>query len=379
VDEVNVSSTTLNAYDLGIRTALDLPVVVCTGPVEPVLEVRNYGFSEINSYSIQYGINNQVNTINYEEQNLISGASAQVARSFAITEERTYDLSSEVGQPNQQPDEQASNNVVTHHLVVDNTHEQFPFREDFEDPTPWIVTNAGNNPIWEPAVIDNRTTLLAPGYNQDNLETRHWIVSPLINVEEVEEASLRFRYAYGHRPGFRDRFQVLLSADCGRKFDWVLFDRSGADLSPDISPDPFIPDHDSLWREVSLDLTPYMFLREIRIAFVFENGGGNNFYLDEAEFYLERDPPTFSIDGQVTVYPNPVQQQSFKVGLRLNQRIPELRIDLIDLSGKIVLSRMVENALNQTLEFVTPTLKGTHFLRLSSKDFQETRRLLISR
>ena len=129
------------------------------------------------------------------------------------------------------------------------------------------------------------------------------------------------------------------------------------------------------WKEYRLNLPhSFTFDDEIRIAFVFTPGGGNDLYIDDISV-RGNEPQTYK--DLVRTYPNPAVYR-FYVGLNLPQKEP-VTIRLMDISGRIVFEEVVENALNQILEYQAPTQEGLYFLSVTGGKFKTSQKLFISR
>ena len=136
------------------------------------------------------------------------------------------------------------------------------------------------------------------------------------------------------------------------------------------------------WKTEFIGLTETLKLGEedqtgsFRIAFVFQNGTGNDLYLDDIEILTTDDPDYQDFSNKVTLYPNPVTTASFKVAFNLNLK-EDLRIQLIDLSGRLLLDKSYPETLNQVYRFETPSQSGFYFMKIIGQSFIETKRLFI--
>ena len=169
---------------------------------------------------------------------------------------------------------------------------------------------------------------------------------------------------------------MLLSTDCGQNYYQThLLDADSDSLAVTTSSEKWVPTDASDWKEYQIDLSQTFFFDEdIRIAFVFTPGGGNDLYIDDISI-RGNEPPTY--EDFVRTYPNPAVSQ-FNIGLNLPQK-ESVVIRLQDISGRIVFEERLENALNQILEYKAPSQEGLYFLTVTGRGFSSSQKLFISR
>jgi hypothetical protein len=130
---------------------------------------------------------------------------------------------------------------------------------------------------------------------------------------------------------------------------------TGPDISARTSAFSWLPTSDD-WETFSTSLESVVGNSDVRIAFVFTNGNGNNLYLDNIEFFISDDPyPVIPEEDFFVFYPNYPQLNEVGVTLNLPER-EYAKIELIDMMGKVLKTEPVPNALNQTLTFDLSTL-----------------------
>jgi len=83
----------------------------------------------------------------------------------------------------------------------------------------------------------------------------------------------------------------------------------------------------------------------IRIAFVFKNGNGNNIYIDNIEFFVSSSP--IRITEPFSVYPNPTNDGSAVISFNLPQK-SNVTVEVIDNVGKTLINETLPDILNQT-------------------------------
>lgn len=379
IDDIVVTSNSLKAYDIGVRSVENVPVVTCDDIIFPVAEIRNYGFETINSFDLTYELVGGNSTTSLIENQILSGEISNLNLEFDNLTPGEYDIQIGISNPNGELDQFEANNISTYHFIVDASEEVLPLRNDFEfeNNSQWIITNSTNDPIWSTTKFGFNTVLKADGYNTAEIGKQHWFISPNLNLRDLDSASVEFKYAYGKRSNRKDRLQVLLSTNCGKDFQYVLFDKYSEELSEIVTNNAFIPEDDSVWITNTIDLSEYTVWGDVRIAFVFTNGNGNNLFIDDIEFFTEASPPTLRFEEEFTVYPNPASDY-IKLSLNLQEK-EDLQISLVHISGKVIYQKEFKNALNQEITLETPTLGGFYFLRLSTPDKTTSKRILIKK
>ncbi|MDH5610035.1 MAG: choice-of-anchor J domain-containing protein [Cyclobacteriaceae bacterium] len=375
LDSVELKSNSLKALDLGIRKVENFPVITCFSSIVPSLEIHNYGYTQIESFDLTYSFQSTQKTTSYTGLALASGQSKVINLPVINLENGTVTISINVSNPNNSADEFAANNVISRQLIVDNTEDALPLRIDFEKPDNWIIAQEQAAPIWELTSTGTNHTLKAAGFESLVLGTEHWFVSPRLKTSDMDKASLVFDYAYRSRAGTSDRLQVVLSANCGDQFQYLLFDKSSMELSGQQSETAFIPAADEVWNKVFIDLSEYMKWDDIRVAFIFTNGNGNNLYLDNIEFFNTNDPNLPHFDSPVTIYPNPATDY-FNVSIHLKTR-QNANVLLTDISGKIVFQKKMKNLLNQTFRIENPALSGVYLFSLIGEKTTYSQRVVI--
>lgn len=375
IDDIALNSTALKAYDIGISDVRNLSPLVCERRINPVVAIKNFGYQPLDSFNISLSIEGSSSSES-RTVSLKSGESTDVLFDIDSLTVGEYDIIFSVSDPNNQPDEQISNNSVTYQLRVDDAEESLPIRQNFDTDDEWFIGGVDHEPIWNYYQDRGNLVLRANGYDTETLLSEHWLISPTLKSNNFDEASLRFRYSYASRANRQDRLKILLSISCGERYEYVIFDRTSDELTELISDDPHVPSVED-WQDVFIDISDYLISDQLRLAFVFINGYGNDLFIDDIEILNTNDPDQPVFEKQLVVYPNPAESR-FQVKLDLKEKQP-VTISLVDMSGRVVVERQLNEGLNQVLSFDTPAQGGFYFVRLYGKDLEITRRLFIRR
>jgi hypothetical protein len=375
VDSISVASTSLKARDIGIRSVNNLPVVTCASSIIPGVNVRNYGFQTINSFDVRYSYQNESNTLTFTDLNIPSGGEELVNLPISRLEDGRYEFEIEVLNPNMGVDELEPNNSFNYEVVIDNESLSLPSKVDFETAHEWINSNPKGESLWSNTETVNNSWITANGFSNSQLTSEHWFVSPLLLTNSLDSLSMQFDYAYKARGGFNDRLQILLSSNCGNDFTTTLFDQTSDQLTDELSFVQFIPQEANDWQKVFIDLTDYVDLFQLRIAFVFTNGNGNDLHIDNVQFYQTSNQNLVRSVEPYIIYPNPATD-FVSVALNLPNK-SLLKLVMTDMSGRIVRNQLIDNAINQNIRIETQDLKGFYILHLSTKDIQVSKRIFI--
>ena len=172
-----------------------------------------------------------------------------------------------------------------------------------------------------------------------------WFVSPVLDFSDAVTASLFFDLSFQHKSidSIKDPseevFKVLVSRDCGKTFDEVLFTRNESSLFEGNMKADLVPSSAADWKQIFLNLNSLVGEESIRIAFVVSGNISNSLYVDNIEFFLSDDPLPFSTSELYSLYPTKIDEmKSFYVTFNLDNRQPVV-CELVDMAGKQVGSK----------------------------------------
>lgn len=374
VDDISIIETNLFENDINPRS-LNGPLITCSESSRLELRIRNVGSQNINSFQIKYYVNGDTTLIDYSGLNI---SSKDFASFFINTDnllEGTNNIGAEITLVNGVADESVINNSLEATLFRDAKSDEYPLSVDFDQPDEWGFASEGSDTLWTRTNLDDNGLLRANGFNAPELGTRSWFISPKLSTGRLDSASLCFRASHASRDGFSDRLQVLLSTDCGENYSTTLLDAFSDSLSVTNSSTRWTPSIDTDWKEYELSLShSFFFDDDIRIAFVFTPGGGNDLFIDDINI-REGDAPAY--EDIARIYPNPAIN-SFNLGFNLPKK-EAVTVRLLDISGRIVFEEQIGNALNQVIEYKAPSQVGLYFLNVIGKEFNTSQKLFISR
>lgn len=364
----------LPGLDLAIGDIVNVPLITCNTQISPSITLNNFGLNEITSFKLAYSVDGVETLINESNVSITTGASYDLTIDISGLSVGSNQITWEIKEVNGTTDKDASNNLSSSNLDVQLETFQTPFKEGFSinfwNAAPIQISE------WSTMSINSNEAATVAAF-ENNTAVESWLVSPVFDLSDFEEAGLFFSMSYGIRFGFPDALEVKISSACSDDFvtiwsndlNTISFPNSFTEWTPSLAED---------WLNQFIDLDDYVGFSEVRLAFVFFNNGGNNFYLDDIELTNNSDPNQPRLPaGTFIAYPNPAQQ-SFNITLSLPETQP-IRVEIIDMSGAVVTDLRYENVINQTFSIQIPNKYGMYFLRISGKDINQTQRILINR
>ena len=376
LDDIRIEQSQIFEYDISLQS-IQGPLVTCDDDVDIRIQIKNAGSQPITSFSIEGFVNSEPFTQSFENLSI----DWQEYQSFSINVSSLNNTENSiilnVGEVNGRVDQSTISNSVEATITINSEEDDYPLTVDFEESNQWINTSPQQNSLWSTDTLpDGNVALRASSFETQTLGIQSWFVSPALSTGGLDSAGVFFRLSYASRAGFNDQFSVLISGDCGRTFDELspLLQVSSDSLAITSSNQQWQPSSDEDWKEFALDLSESIpFQDSIRVAFVMINGNGNDLYLDDISI---RGNEPANYEDVFRVFPNPAVFD-FSLGFNLTTK-EAVAIELIDMSGKVVISEEVDNAFNQILSFESPRNPGLYFVRVSSPNFVRTERLFVS-
>ncbi len=385
LDDIALEIENIEDYDLAIENILSPQLVGCGEEITPSIMVNNKGSQPINGFQASLTVNGNTQNIAVTET-LNSMSSIPVIFDPVNLIEGKHDFDFNVDITSGEADKNISNNRhIQHHVFSSNTI-QIPFRQQFEveslEETGWSLLNPDNQITWDireaPGNGINNKAAYMNAYNYDTFNAEDGLVSPIIDFSGTNVASMKFKYSYASINNFEDRLEIYASDDCSNPYKFLIYVNPGSNLGLLSTTDEWTPVNESGWATEFISLNSYAGREQVRITFLFKNRYGNNFYLDDIEFFLTSNenipvPETNS----VIVYPNPLIGESFNVTFNLEQN-EDILIALIDSQGRSVFRKTMPNTLNQTYTFEVPNLNdGIYILKAIGDTFNDHRRIIL--
>lgn len=384
LDNITLISTPLN--DIALQEVTSPRPVICAESISPKVRIQNGG-TLVASVKVRVTVNAQTSvTETFSGLNLLGGTATELELSPIELEPGQNTIFVELLEPNGVPDANPSNNTITLYTEVNDNADQIPIRENFEGEfeTMWTTINPTGGMEWQEINLGSTTALYVNGYNNEIIGDKSWLVSPVLDFSAIKEASMIFNLSYAFRSNIIDRLHILVSTDCGVNYSDTIYNVARTALARGQSSTSSWRPEDTQWQDLSFDLTKFAGQSQVRIAFVFTNGNGNNVYIDNIEIFLTKDPNLrynpFEDRSIFSVHPSPFATSS---GLPLSAtfNLPErgsVLIEMFDMSGRKILSETTSNVLNQTYDFFVPDIpSGTYLVRAIAGDKIFTEKVTI--
>lgn len=201
------------------------------------------------------------------------------------------------------------------------------------------------------------------------------LVSHAISLANATSAQLVFDYAFAERSfGNTDKLRIYISDDCGQTWN-LESNRQGPLLRTTNTriDTAWWPTMTNEWNQAVVDISGYAGSQNyILIRFEFENGGGNNFYLDEPKVTATIGTIEELALQKVKIYPNPASEQ---ITIDLASDL-SASVSLLDVAGKMVYSNMTHG--EQLLTINTQNLpSGLYIVQIELNGHISNHKLIL--
>lgn len=362
----NIGLTTSPIADVVATGLIQPSPVTCESSSHPVVRVFNAG-TLVTSLTVTVTVNGLSAQQTLEGLNIPGNTSADLTLNPVTLAEGENTLHVVLSAPNGDPDFFPANNELDLTVIRDDTSDELPIRQRFDnnDIGPWTTTNPTGGMNWELIAINDNPAIYVNGFSNSVQGDQSWLVSPLLDFTDLSSASVRYDFSYASRANHPDRLYILASRDCGITFsDTIYTAGSGALARGRTSETSWRPSASTDWSANSVSLASLANATDVRIAFVFNHAQGNNLYLDNIEFYLTSSP--LRIEEPMAVYPTAVVNEPLNVAFNLPEK-SDVRLDIIDMSGRVLNSYLYEGVLNQSYAFNLFYNAGLYYVRATTK------------
>ena len=364
----NISLFTEETWDASLTGLVTPSVVTCEDQIAPVISIRNAGSVTLTSLDVDYAVNGAaIQTFSVNNLDLSIGQDLQITLPVMNFTEGVNKLFIDLRNPNGFTDSDETNDESTYTIVVNKSEDRIPLRENFESAfTPaWTIVNPAGGKTWEIIPTNSGTSLYFNAYDDPVPQDEAWFVSPVLDFSRTTQASMLFDLSYAASDAGRETLDILASTDCGTTYQSLNYNFP----QPAIVNSAWLPQTDVDWKKnITVNLTTLAGSADVRIAFVVRNGGGNNLYLDNIEFFTTANPDPIEIGSLYSVYgynlENP-DQTNLKITFNLPER-QDVRFTLLNAAGAMETDGMLTDVLNQTypLNLSTRLPPGVYFIRV---------------
>lgn len=320
IDNINIKQQ--SSRDISV-VAINPPATIdCVEPTIPVATVKNTGFSTITGFKVSYQIDNgSVSTTTVSGISLAADAEINVPLNTFTPSQGQHTITVFSAQPISSSgtgDESPLNDTLRKSFFAAGKV-SLPVSEGFENavfpPSNWIVENDNGGIIWERTTLAAKTgnaSMVIRNYNSTSTGTTDNFVSSVITgTSAFDSIFVSFDYAYsvGAFANLPDTFELQATTDCGQTFTTV-WKNWGTDLQTTNNPSAaFVPNSND-WKNVSINLFPFVGNQDFQLYFVDKGNRQNNLYIDNINVYGITVPARLKKQGYL-FYPNPFTTQFF--------------------------------------------------------------------
>ncbi|MEP2772904.1 MAG: choice-of-anchor J domain-containing protein [Fulvivirga sp.] len=374
----NIAIVSQDVVDIALEEIISPTRVACEAD-EIKLTVKNVGVIPVGSFDIQYILDGgPTETLSWQSNDSLKLAD-EVTVTFPTPSlpEGEHELAVFVLNPNGSEEVNTDDNFQLYNFIIDGSQELPPIKETFESfgTTNWTVSNPDAAQTWQTTTTNFGKSAILQGSSYEITNEKDWLVTPTMDFSQLQTASLNFDVAYANSANGTEQLEVLVSTDCGKTYQTVLYSKLGDELASTSLAENFIPDSDSVWRNEEINLDFLLGETDVRIAFVSTNNNGNNLYLDDIQIYVtEHD----DFDAN-TLFPNPSKGKPVSLTFDLDQK-ENVTLLVYDRAGHILIEKEFPNTLNQTyLMDLSQHPEGIYLVKVVGTSFSFVKRLMVSR
>jgi hypothetical protein len=350
------------------------------------VDIQNTGVDPQSNFTVSYQLDSNTPVVETYTASITSGniVTYEFTTPVAITAAGDYTLTVTVDLAG---DQNPNNNIVTLGFFAVTEATALNFEEPFDvngvPPAGWSIGNPDDQATWEDRTItgsDGASTLVAYMNNFDyNAPGQEDIIkTEIFDLTNAQNVTLTFDLAKAqYSTTLFDGLRVEVSIDCGDTYAEV-YNKTNLDLSTLASystANQWSPGSASDWRTETIDLEVYE--GEVAVfRFINVNGFGNSTYIDNINLNAGLLGSTENILGEITMYPNPANEEVF---ISLN--------NILSTSYDV----RITNGLGQTLQTldekaftnnkaainVSSLAAGIYFVTIQAGERKETKKLVV--
>ncbi len=378
----NITLITEKTVDVSLISLAKPSVVTCEESVSPKILIQNVGTVALVNFDVEYRLNNgATQTVKINNLNLGFGEEKEIELPMVNFSDGSNAIFIVLKNPNGSLDNNPGNNQKEFTVVINKVKDRIPLRENFDTnfASSWTTVNPEGGMNWKTISTNYNQSLYFNAYNNGKTGDEAWLVSPVLDFSQTNAAGLLFDLSYAIGNGGKETLTILGSKDCGTTFFEIDYNFPGVKTLSG----SWLPKNPGDWeRNVSVNLNALAGEVNGRVAFVVRNQNGNNFYLDNIEFFTTADPDTLEIQKIYSIYGYDLTNSGsgeLKITFNLPER-QDVRYTLISTTGKIEGDLLLTDVLNQTfpLNVSQRLAQGMYFVRLKIGMKYYTSRILVT-
>jgi Pregnancy-associated plasma protein-A len=345
IDNVRIVNT--NVLDIAITGLISPSPVNCLATPPTIVKLKNIGNVPITNFTSSVTINGQSTQPQLLSNSLASNEEKNISLSALNLSVGNNKVTINITQPNGRSDDIPENNLATYNLVLNNNQNIIPLRERFDSDTKnnWSIVSQGQQATWQNVSTNFSNSLVYNSFTNTQLGDESWLVSPVLDFSSTSKASMFFSTSYAKASKGNEPLRLVASSDCGVTFtDDLPYQRVDGAISL-TSDTEWKPVSSTDWTKQFASLSTYAGNSSMRFAFLVTNGNGNNFYLDNIDFYIDDNPNQIVSTSPYAIYGG--VSSGVKITFNLEARV-DAKLQLFNTVGQLVSEFDYPNTLNQT-------------------------------
>ncbi|MEZ4972010.1 MAG: M43 family zinc metalloprotease [Cyclobacteriaceae bacterium] len=373
-----------NVFVTDVELGVALSEIVSPSPVtdrsnlSPVIRITNEGSLPITQVKVETIVNQTSSVRSFSNFVINSGEKIDLMLDPIQLNLGDNQVSFTLLEPNGGIDEAPFNNSKTQKIIVNQSKETIPARQNFNlsFQDTWTIVSQSTSFNWEITTTNKGTSLVYRGFSNTKKGDDAWLVSPVLDFSGSTEARLFFDVSYALSNRGVERLHLLYSIDGGLTFNPTGYNKTGDLLSLAANNVSWVPESDTDWRTEDVSLNDLVGEPSVRLAFVVTNDNGNNIYLDDIELFNDDNPTPAKASDLYSVY-TPTTSE-IKVTFTLPTKETS-RLQIYNVMGQMVLDNVLPNNLNQTYTIdMSNQRSGIYIVRVQVADRLEATRVFIS-
>ena len=379
IDNVQLSAGEL--FDMSVVAMLSPAPVFCNPSTAPAVRFQNLGSTNVTRLNVTTEVNGTTSASqSFTNLTLSPGGTIDLTLAALRLTQSNNTIKVSVANPDALNDETPANNSLSLNRIFDNSSDDIPLRQNFDQGVSGWTPFATATPTWSTVSTSTYQQGLAmKSFSATTAGTEAWYVSPVLDLSRASQGSLFFSTSYAKRSTGSERLRVMVSSDCGVSYDQVIFDSSGDALANQSNDSEWTPSAPADWTKQYLSINDFAGQKNLRFAFVGTNANGNNLYLDNIEFYITDDPTPPLATQAISVYNSVTNPYEFFITFNIDKK-QDARLVVFNALGQVVIDNQLPETLNQTYTVnLYGQSSGVYIARLETGSQTATAKLFVGR
>ncbi|MEX2379450.1 MAG: PKD domain-containing protein [Vicingaceae bacterium] len=266
-----------------------------------------------------------------------------------------------------------------------NYEEDFENKSKFENE--WMVNSSHEEPEWEHANFasyEGNGSVWVNNFAAKLNGSDFQLISPTFNFTRVIKPEISFEVSYSRvESSDNDKLKLHFSDDCGQNwFNVYSVNPSFFAFDNTLRNSNFLPSSKNEWVTITIpgQFIPSRFKNSdrVRVMIEVENGGGNNFFIDN--FRIKGEPVGLAkknrINNSFTVFPNPTKGD---VTINIVEKFDQAEVFIHDIMGKRVKEVYKGSLGKEYIQHVDlgNLSPGVYFITLQTTKGKESKKIIV--